>query len=360
MMIESQTLQDHPLGLSDRLRVDRLPLAYILLDADYRVRDWNPAAEKLFGYSKDEALGRSGLELIVPLPLTCHLQETLRRIQSGDMQAHSVNENRTKDGRLITCQWHNTPLVESDGRYRGVLCLAQDITERIRVEQLRENDAARLRTLSRRLVHVQEEERRHLSRELHDEIGQMLTGLRFLLKTNGDTSREVVESQFEQARGMVAEILEKVRGLSADLRPVVLDHLGLVPALITLFERYSFQTQVSVDFKHRGVEGRFVPEVEMTAYRIVQEALTNVARHADVDQVAVRVWTTADRLSVQIEDRGHGFDPEAALSNPRTGGLTGMQERVKLLAGQLTIESRPGEGTQIAAELPCVGPLKVQ
>jgi signal transduction histidine kinase len=159
---------------------------------------------------------------------------------------------------------------------------------------------------------------------------------------------------------MVDEILGKVRGLSADLRPVVLDHLGLVPALITLFERYSFQTQVSVDFKHRGVEGRFVPEVEMTAYRIVQEALTNVARHADVDQVAVRVWTTADRLSVQIEDRGHGFDPEAALSNPRTGGLTGMQERVKLLAGQLTIESRPGEGTQIAAELPCVGPLKVQ
>ncbi len=599
---ESQALPDLPIALSDRLCVDRLPLAYILFDADGRVREWNTASESLFGYAKEEALGRAGVDLIVPLPISGPVQKILRRFRAGDIQAHSINENRTKNGRLITCQWHNTPIVEADGRYGGVISLVEDISERTRVEReleeshallhcllefipdaiyakdregrylyansvgarvvnksveqvighddselfgpetakgflendrrviesgtaktfqefateggatriyltteapyrrangdvlgilgiarniteqrsaddelrqqeerlqtifdripimirfvdaagrvrlvnrhweethgwslqdardrdlwtefypdpesrrqmlefmrestgkrrdfktrvrdgrvldtcwtsialsdgtkigigedvterkrqerSRESDAARLRTLSRRLVQVQEEERRHLSRELHDEIGQKLTGLRFLLKLNGGMSIEGVESRLEKARYIVGEILERVRGLSADLRPAPLDHLGLVPALITHFEHYSCQTQIAVDFKHKRAEGRFAPDVEIAAYRIAQEALTNVARHADVDQVTVRVWTTADQLSVQIEDRGRGFDPEAALSNPLTGGLTGMQERAKLLDGTLTIESSPEKGTQITADLPCRRLLK--
>jgi signal transduction histidine kinase len=258
-------------------------------------------------------------------------------------------KTRVRDGRVLDTCWASIAL--SDGTKIG---FGEDVTERKQEDRLRESNAARLQTLSRRLVQVQEEERRHLSRELHDEIGQLLTGLRFLLKPNGDMPNEVVVSRLEQARSIIDEILDKVRGLSADLRPAALDHLGLVPALITLFERYSAQTQMSVNFKHRGADGRFASEVEMTAYRIVQEALTNVARHADVNQVTVRVWPTADRLNVQIDDRGRGFDPEAVLSFPQTGGLAGMQERVNLLEGKLTIESRPGAGTQITAELPCV------
>jgi signal transduction histidine kinase len=100
------------------------------------------------------------------------------------------------------------------------------------------------------------------------------------------------------------------------------------------------------------VERRFAPEVETTAYRVAQEALTNVARHAGVTEAIVRVWATATLLSVQIEDRGLGFSPEAALASPQSSGLPGMQERVKLLAGALVVESRPGTGTQITAELP--------
>ena len=118
-----------------RLQIERLPLAYILFDADYRVLDWNPAAEKIFGYTKDEVVGQTALNVIVPLPVHDHLQEIRRRIWAGDMDARSVNENRTKDGRIITCEWFNTPLMDPDGRFVGVISLAQDITERMRAEE---------------------------------------------------------------------------------------------------------------------------------------------------------------------------------------------------------------------------------
>ena len=119
----------------------------------------------------------------------------------------------------------------------------------------------------------------------------------------------------------------RVRRLSFDLRPADLDQLGLLPALLALFERYTAQTGVLVNFKHQGVEGRFASQVETGAYRIVQEALTNAARHAGVAGVTVRVWTDADKLNLQVEDRGCGFDPEVALKAPRSSGLIGMQER---------------------------------
>ena len=136
------------------------------------------------------------------------------------------------------------------------------------------------------------------------------------------------------------------------MRPADLDQLGLLPALLALFERYTAQTGVLVNFKHQGVEGRFAPQVETAAYRVVQEALTNAARHAGVAGVTVRVWTDADKLNLQVEDRGRGFDPEVALKAPRSSGLIGMQERIMLLGGRVTIESSPGSGTTITAELP--------
>jgi signal transduction histidine kinase len=136
------------------------------------------------------------------------------------------------------------------------------------------------------------------------------------------------------------------------LRPADLDQLGLLPALLALFERYTAQTGVVVNFKHQGLERRFSSQVETGAYRIVQEALTNAARHAGVAAVTVRVWTDADKLNLQIEDRGCGFDPDVVLQAPRSTGLIGMQERAMLLGGHVIIESSPGAGTTITAELP--------
>ena len=124
-----------------RLQIDRLPLAYVLMDSEARVLDWNPAAEELFGYTKAEATGRSCLDLVLPDPPDNRMQEIIRRMHAGEMVPHSINANRTKGGRAITCAWFNTPLRDPEGRYAGAICLAQDVTERERAEELLARDA---------------------------------------------------------------------------------------------------------------------------------------------------------------------------------------------------------------------------
>ena len=201
-------------------------------------------------------------------------------------------------------------------------------------------------------MEVQEAERRHLGSELHDEIGQLLTVLRLLLNLNGNLSIDAIKIRIEQARSVVDDLLVAVRRLSFDLRPADLDQFGLLPALLGLFERYTSQTGILVDFKHRDVDRRFHSNVETAAYRAVQQALTNIAQHAGVAVVTVRLCAQANKLQLQVEDRGCGFDPEIVMKVTRSSGLFGMSERTSLVGGRLTIDSAPGKGTIITAELP--------
>jgi len=144
-----------------------------------------------------------------------------------------------------------------------------------------------------------------------------------------------------------------VRNLSLDLRPSMLDDLGLLPALLWHFDRYTSLTGIKVDFSQNGVnDRRFIPELESTAYRIIQEALTNVARHTGEKEVSVRATYLDKLLTIQVEDRGSGFVVDEMLEGRRTRGLRGMQERVALVGGSLTIDSVPGWGTSILVELP--------
>jgi len=217
----------------------------------------------------------------------------------------------------------------------------------------------RLKALSRRLVEVQEAERRYISHELHDEIGQILTGLKLTLEMSIRLCTDAARASLGEARTLANELMGRVRDLSLDLRPAMLDDLGLLPALLWHLERFQAQTQVRVTFRHRGIKGRrFAPEVETAAYRIAQEALTNVARHAHVSEVTVRVWAHPGMLGVQIEDQGVGFNPETVLATSVTSGLAGMHERAILLGGHLTVESRPGAGSRLTAELPIGGQVK--
>jgi len=212
---------------------------------------------------------------------------------------------------------------------------------------------SRLQRLSGRLMEVQEAEQRHLARELHDEIGQLLTGLRLTLDVSEPPPP--VRERLEQARALVEELLDRVRSLSLDLRPSILDDLGLLPALLGHIERYTSQTKIRVHLEHSGLDRRFTPETETGLYRIVQEALTNVARHGGVEEVTVRLWATDDVLGAQVEDHGQGFDPGEVLGAGRGGGLTGLRERAALLNGQLTVEAEPGRGVRLTAEVPVNG-----
>jgi signal transduction histidine kinase/DNA-binding response OmpR family regulator len=210
----------------------------------------------------------------------------------------------------------------------------------------------RLQTLSHHLLEVQEAERRYLARELHDEIGQLLTALQLALDRHGRAPADPAPAGPCEAQALVRELLGRVREMSIDLRPAMLDELGLRPTVLWYCERYAARTGVRVAVKHAGVDRRFPAELETAAYRIVQESLTNVARHAGVPEATVRVWADPDTLHAQVEDHGAGFDPEAVLAAGSTSGLAGMRERALLLGGQLTVDSAPGGGTCVTAELP--------
>lgn len=229
---------------------------------------------------------------------------------------------------------------------------SQDITERIRVEEEAKAYQGRLQTLSQRLLTIQEEEHRRFARELHDEIGQNLTILRFTLEPDPNPSVADLLTRMSNARIAVESLLASVRELSVDFRPTMLDHLGLLPALLWLFDRYTARTRISVNFKHEAIDVRFESRIETAAYRFIQEAITNVARHARVNEVSVRVWVQENRLHLQVEDAGVGFNPASALAAWTSAGLTGMQERVHLLDGQLVIDSAPGVGTHLLAHIP--------
>jgi signal transduction histidine kinase len=215
----------------------------------------------------------------------------------------------------------------------------------------------RLKALSHRLLEVQETERRHIARELHDEVGQVLTGLKFLLETKTPLAAESIQARLDKALRLADELTMRLQELSLNLRPPVLDELGLLPTLAWHFKRYTDQTHIQVDFKYVGPERRLGPEIETAVYRIVQEALTNVARHAQVGEVTVQVWVEPNSVRLQIEDAGVGFDLEAALAARTSSGLSGMVERAALLGGQLTVVSAPGAGASLIAEFPLGDPV---
>jgi len=210
----------------------------------------------------------------------------------------------------------------------------------------------RLAALSQQLIEVQEVERRHLARELHDEVGQVLTALKLSLDAIDRIPPPAGQARLREARQHLDDLLARVRDLSLDLRPAMLDDLGLLPALLWLVDRYSHQSTIQMHIEHDGLDRRFAPEIETGAYRIAQEALTNVARHAGVTQATVRLWVEDRTLTIQIIDTGKGFDSALAAADRAAGGVLGMRERARLLGGNLTVESTPGAGTRVTAQLP--------
>jgi signal transduction histidine kinase len=216
----------------------------------------------------------------------------------------------------------------------------------------------RLRVLSHRLMNVQETERRQIAHDLHDEIGQSLTAMKLGLR-EADSVLESgpTASLLTDSLNILDQVIRQVRNLALDLRPSLLDELGLVPALKWYVkrqgERAGWETEYSA---HKG-DNHLSPKVEITCFRIAQEALTNIARYAEATHVRVTLARQRDRLVLTIEDNGKGFNVERAKTRARTGfsiGLLGMEERARLVGGELTITSSPKTGTRLAASLPLV------
>jgi len=248
----------------------------------------------------------------------------------------------------------------TDTLARKVKELDVEVAHRRRAEAaLRERDGL-LHILSRKLLNAQEAERRRIARELHDEVGQTLTTVKIQLHglmLNGDAA--VPRPGMERCIATVEQLLGQVRTLSVDLRPSLLDDLGLVAALRSYVARQARLANFTAKMSADELGSRMDPEVETACFRVAQEALTNVIRHAGAKTVLIDLRRIDNHLHVVIRDDGSGFDVTAAQARAVCGdslGLLGMQERVTLLGGRFRIRSMPGRGTTVHASLPLVAP----
>jgi PAS domain S-box-containing protein len=337
-----------------KILVEQIPAVVFLAFLDKGIGEAyvSPQIEAMLGFTQEEWLNDPvrWYKHIHPDDKARWSIEAAQMFLSGE-PLKSVYRVMARDGRVIWFHCEAKMVRDNDGHPWFIHGVAFDITELKQVEQTQRDYAERLQVLSRRLMQVQETERRYIARELHDEIGQALTGLKLTLEMTLRLPPEQVKTSLVEALALVNELVARARNLSLDLRPAMLDDLGLLPALLWHIGHFMKQTQLRVTFKHAGLEGRrFRPEVETAAYRITQEALTNVAKHARVDEATVRVWLDQDTLGLQIEDHGAGFDPEMALAADNTSGLAGMRERAILSGGQLTVESHFGVGSRLMAE----------
>jgi two-component system sensor histidine kinase UhpB len=214
-----------------------------------------------------------------------------------------------------------------------------------------------LQKLSEQVLAAQEDERKRIARELHDETAQALTTLLIHLKIlERARSASEIRGQINELRELTAETLEAVRKLAVELRPATLDDLGLLAALEAYAEGYAARIPLRVNFAARGFkdgDGRLPPQVELVLYRVVQEALTNAAKHARADAVRIQLDRSPDEVVAIVTDDGQGFDVEDMMRSRERGlGLFGMQERLALVQGQLVIDSEPGRGTRVEARVP--------
>jgi signal transduction histidine kinase len=231
------------------------------------------------------------------------------------------------------------------------------LESRVREQRTRDLDnALNLQRLTARLVTAQEEERRHIARELHDEVGQVFTIVKLALR---DAQKAVVASgaspeMLEEARLVSDRALQTVRDLSRLLHPSILDDMGLSVAIDAHLQGFGRRHDISVSAEYTGMEERLTPDIELIIYRTVQEALTNVARHAQATACRVELRRTEHQVEITIQDTGVGFDAVAASRpGPQRGlGLLGMQERVTQIGGEMVLESARGRGTRVFATLP--------
>ena len=230
------------------------------------------------------------------------------------------------------------------------------LEQRLRRQMSKDLELAHeLQELSAKLVTAQEQERRHIARELHDEIGQALTAIKVELAYAQRSIEGAMgpTTVLQSARSITDSALHQVRDLSYLLHPAALDEFGLASAIDSYMKTFAKRYGLATELIQEGMEGRLAPEIEAAAYRIVQEALNNVAKHAKATECRVRLVRLPDALRITVEDNGTGFNPAAARSNDRRGlGLIGMRERASHLQGSVAIDSAPGRGTRVIVELP--------
>jgi PAS domain S-box-containing protein len=366
--------------------------AMFLMDPQRRITHWSAGAERIFGFTREEAIGLSGDVIFTPEDVEAGAPEQEAQTAVTEGRAADVRWHLRKDGSGFWADGVNTALKDESGTLRGFAKITRDATkEREAEEELRrahddlevrveertmklQKEVARRKEwetqrthLIQRIVQVQEAERGRISRELHDNLSQHATAIMLSLHMLKDSQKPSAEEQHDNAEQWVRlqhqmeELVNMAHRLAWELRPAELDNIGLDAALRQYVKDWE-RNGIAVDFVSRipgeqqvKKETGITSDAETALYRVVQEALTNVLRHAGASQVAVVLERGTKFVTVIIEDNGRGFEIEAASLSIRLG-LRGMQERMELVGGTLEIESSPGEGTTVYARVPTTVP----
>lgn len=313
------------------------------------ILDANRAFARLFGYEQpEELIGKKGLECLLSPESRASIHERMQRKETGPLEVTGIRKDGTAfaaetDSRLVKYLGHDASIVS-----------CRDITERKRAQEERQRSIEQLRALTARLQSVREEERKRVAREIHDQLGQALTAIKI------DLSALVRESSVDQKHRsertssilkLVDDTIQSVRRISTELRPGLLDDLGLVAAVEWAGEEFEARTGTKCRLDLPEDDISIDPELATAVFRIFQETLTNVARHADASEIEVQLTKDARDLILEIHDNGGGI-PEDKLSNGESLGILGMRERALLLGGEVTISGAPGEGTTVRVRIP--------
>jgi two-component system CheB/CheR fusion protein len=321
-----------------RAIVDSSPLAIIAVNAQREVIIWNSSAERMFGIRANDIVGKP-LRDAADGAADPRVMDAL--FNSGMHPVYDTLLTRG-DGTTLSVSIFPAALRAADGTVYAVMELLQDITDRKRMEQERER-------LLRRIVSSQEEERQRIARELHDELGQHLTALKVGLEAVRPATELV-----GQMKAIVSDLDRSVDRLTLELRPPVLDDVGLYGAIASLLEQFSRASGIRGDVHTPADSERLPTAVETTFYRVLQEALTNVWKHASAKNVSVIVERQPEFVQLIVEDDGTGFDVHEVRDDGPIGrfGLLGIRERVSLIGGTFSIESTPGKGTTLYVRVP--------
>jgi two-component system sensor histidine kinase UhpB len=342
-----------------RMLFERSPLPMWVVDTQtLRFLAVNDAALRLYEYSRDEFLTMTALD-IRGAAEDALFREFVSR--EGGSVRHGVFRHQKKTGDPVDIDGVGH-LVAWRGRPARLVQI-NDITERLRTQQTLERlnrelevSHERLRALSRRLFEVQEEERRRLARDLHDDVGQALTALKMQLESLARSGGELTaRSRVDDCVDTVQHTLERVRQLSLSLRPPQLDDLGLAAAVRSHLDRQARVAGLQAHFETQDAPRDLAPDTETACFRVAQEAINNVLRHARARNLWVRLFTVGGRLAISVRDDGRGFDVESVRERSAKGtslGLIGMEERMALAGGSFELRSAPGQGTVLVATFP--------
>ncbi len=351
--------------------LEAMKAAVIITDSVGAITYWNPFAEELYGWPAKEVIGRNIMEITVVKGTKQEAEQHMRELREGQRWTGEF-EVRCKGGRFLTALVTLSPTRDESGATTGIIGVSQDLSGRKRTEEeLRseraeweqrvqertaELDAANrsLRELSARLLQTRDQEARRLARELHDSAGQLLAAISMNIakvKAQAHKLDEAGNRAVTENIGMIEQISSEIRTISHLLHPPLLDELGLASALRWYVEGFSERSKITVKVEIPSDLGRLPSEQEIAIFRIVQECLTNIHRHAGSKTAAIRIRRDAEQIVVVAEDSGKGIPAEKLQSSSGGVGFRGMYERLRYLGGKLELHS-DSDGTVVTAILP--------